>query len=136
MFLVLYCIEYCIIYNVARIALSVQRLATCWTVRGSNHNGDEIFRTRPDRPWGPASLLYNGYRISLPELKRLGRGVNNTPHLSPRLKKEYSYTYSPLCAFVESYRVKFTFYYTQFCCILKPFANERKFCVLRVACRR
>ena len=25
--------------------------------------GDEIFRTRPDRPWGPPSLLYNGYRV-------------------------------------------------------------------------
>ena len=25
--------------------------------------GDEIFRTRPDRPWGPPSLLYNGYRF-------------------------------------------------------------------------
>jgi hypothetical protein len=24
--------------------------------------GDEIFRTRPDWPWGPPSLLYNGYR--------------------------------------------------------------------------
>jgi hypothetical protein len=23
----------------------------------------EIFRTRPDRPWGPPSLLYNGYRF-------------------------------------------------------------------------
>jgi hypothetical protein len=23
----------------------------------------EIFRTRPDRPWGPSSLLYNGYRV-------------------------------------------------------------------------
>ena len=23
----------------------------------------EIFRTRPDRPWGPHSLLYNGYRV-------------------------------------------------------------------------
>ena len=22
-----------------------------------------IFRTRPDRPWGPPSLLYNGYRV-------------------------------------------------------------------------
>ena len=26
--------------------------------------GDEIFRTSPDRPWGPPSLLYNGYRVS------------------------------------------------------------------------
>ena len=23
----------------------------------------EIFRTRPDLPWGPPSLLYNGYRV-------------------------------------------------------------------------
>ena len=23
----------------------------------------EIFRTCPDRPWGPPSLLYNGYRV-------------------------------------------------------------------------
>jgi hypothetical protein len=23
----------------------------------------KIFRTCPDRPWGPPSLLYNGYRI-------------------------------------------------------------------------
>jgi hypothetical protein len=25
--------------------------------------GGEIFRTRPDRPGGPPSLLYNGYRV-------------------------------------------------------------------------
>jgi len=25
--------------------------------------GGEIFRTSPDRPWGPASFLYNGYRV-------------------------------------------------------------------------
>jgi len=24
---------------------------------------DEIFRTRPGRPWGPPSPLYNGYRV-------------------------------------------------------------------------
>jgi hypothetical protein len=27
--------------------------------------GGEIFLTRPDRPWGPLSLLYNGYRVFL-----------------------------------------------------------------------
>ena len=36
---------------------------TGWTARGSNPGGGEIFRTRPDRPWGPPSLLYNGYRV-------------------------------------------------------------------------
>jgi hypothetical protein len=35
--------------------LSYVRLATSWTVRGSNPDGGEIFRTCPDRPWGPAS---------------------------------------------------------------------------------
>jgi len=25
--------------------------------------GGEIFRTCPDRPWGPPSPLYNGYRV-------------------------------------------------------------------------
>jgi hypothetical protein len=32
------------------------------TFWGSNPGGGKIFRTRPDRPWGPPSLLYNGYR--------------------------------------------------------------------------
>ena len=47
----------------AVIAQSVWPLATGWTVRGSNPGGGEIFCTRPDRPWGPSSLLYEGYRI-------------------------------------------------------------------------
>ena len=49
------------------------------------------FRTRPDRPWGPTSLLCNGYRVSFPGVKRPGRGVNHPPHLAPKLK-EYNYT--------------------------------------------
>jgi hypothetical protein len=47
----------------ARTAQSVHRLATGWTVRDRIPMGGEIFRTRPDRPWGPPSLLYNGYRV-------------------------------------------------------------------------
>jgi hypothetical protein len=50
--------------------------------------GGEIFSTRPDRPWCLPSLLYNGYRVSFPGVKRLGRGVDHPPHLAPRLKKE------------------------------------------------
>ena len=41
----------------AGIAQSVERLATGWMARG------KIFRSRTDRPWGPPSLLYNGYRV-------------------------------------------------------------------------
>ena len=37
--------------------------ATGWTVRGSNPDGGEIFRTRPERPWGQPNLLYNKYRV-------------------------------------------------------------------------
>jgi len=48
-------------------AQSVQRLAT------------EIFRTRPDRLWGPHNLLYEWYRVSVPGAS--GRGVALTTHL-------------------------------------------------------
>ena len=41
--------------------------------------GGGIFPTRPYRPWGPPSLLYNGYRISFPGLKRPGPGVDHSP---------------------------------------------------------
>ena len=47
-------------------------------VRRSNPRGGEIFRTCPDRPWGPPSLLYNGYRVFLGV--KSGRGVRLTPH--------------------------------------------------------
>ena len=46
-----------------RTAQSVKRLATGWTVRGSNPGGGEIFRTCPDRPWGPPSFLYNRNQV-------------------------------------------------------------------------
>ena len=45
--------------DLAGIAQSVYRFTTGWTVRESNSGRSEIFRTRPDRPCGPPSLLYN-----------------------------------------------------------------------------
>jgi hypothetical protein len=50
--------------------------------------GGEIFRIRTDRPWGSPSLLYNAYRIPFPGVKRPERGVDNPPHIAPRLKEE------------------------------------------------
>ena len=41
----------------AAVAQSVQRLATGWSVRGSNPGGSETFRTRPHPPCDPPSLL-------------------------------------------------------------------------------
>jgi hypothetical protein len=46
-----------------RIGQSIQQLAMGWTVWGSNPGGGEIFRTCPDWPWGPPSLLYDGYLV-------------------------------------------------------------------------
>jgi hypothetical protein len=45
------------------ISQSVKRIATGWKLRGWYPGGDEILRTRPERPWGPLSLLYKGYRF-------------------------------------------------------------------------
>ena len=36
-------------------------IATRYGLEGPG--GGEIFCTLPDRPWGPASLLYNGYGV-------------------------------------------------------------------------
>jgi len=58
-----------------------------WRVRGSNPSGGEIFRTRPDRPWGPPSLLYE-YRLSFPGVKRAGNGVNHPPTSSAEVKEK------------------------------------------------
>ena len=41
--------------------------------------GSEIFRTSPDQTWGPTSLLYNGYQVSFPGVKRPGRGMTTHP---------------------------------------------------------
>ena len=64
---------------IARMAQSVFRLATGWTIRESNPDQGEIFRTRPDRPWGPPSLLHNGHRV-FPGVKvRPGRDADPSP---------------------------------------------------------
>ena len=41
--------------------------------------GVEIFRTCPDRPWCPPSLLYNGYRVFPGSKERPGRDADPSP---------------------------------------------------------
>ena len=56
----------------------------------------EIFRTRPDRPWGLSSLLYNGYWVSFLGVKRRGRGVGHPLPSSAQVKERVQlYLYSP-----------------------------------------
>jgi hypothetical protein len=47
--------------------------------RGSNPGKGEIFRTCPDRPWGPPSLLYNGYQVFPGGKERPGRDADPSP---------------------------------------------------------
>jgi hypothetical protein len=55
----------------------------------------EIFRTCPERPWGPPSLLYNGYRVFPRGKEWLGRDADPSPPSGAMVKKEYSYTSTP-----------------------------------------
>jgi hypothetical protein len=58
-------------------------------VPGIESRWGEIFRTYPDRLWGPTSLLHNGYRL-FPGGKG-GRNVMTThPLLVPRLRKSWA----------------------------------------------
>ena len=52
---------------------------------GLNPGVGEIFHIRPDRTWGPPSLLYNGYWV-FPGVKRPGRGVDHPPPSSAEVK--------------------------------------------------
>jgi hypothetical protein len=46
----------------------------------------EIFRTHPDRPWGPPSLLYKGYRVFPGGRTRPGRDADPSPPSSAKVK--------------------------------------------------
>ena len=56
--------------------------------------GDEILRTRPDRPWGPPSL--HGYRVSNLRVKWPGCGFDHPPQSCAKFEeKEELYLYFP-----------------------------------------
>jgi hypothetical protein len=71
--------------------------------------GDEIFCCRSDRLWGTPNLLYNGYRLCFVVVKLRGVALTTHPHLAPSLKKECSYTFTPIWAFLACSSVNFTF---------------------------
>ena len=100
----------CYVFRWVGIAQLVQRLARDYTAWGSNPGGGEIFRSRPDRPWGPLSLLYNEYRV-FPVGKAAGCDVDILTLLAPRLKKEQTLHYFPLWSFAACSRGNFTFHH-------------------------
>ena len=70
-----------------RVARSVQQLTTGWTVRDRNPVGKR-FSARPDRPWGPSSLLYNRYRVFPVDKVRPGRAADHSPPSSAAVIEE------------------------------------------------
>ena len=69
--------------------------------------GGNIFRIRPDRPWGVHSLLYNGYRgFSFAGGKRPGHGVNQSLAPSAKIKNEDIYSINLLLTYCG---ITFTF---------------------------
>ena len=56
-------------------------------------SGDRIpvrtkFSARPDRPWGPTSLLYNGYRVFPGGKVRPGRAADHSPPSSAAVMEQ------------------------------------------------
>jgi len=75
------------IFNVSQVAQSAKRLATGWTVWGSNSGGGKIFCTCPDWLWGPPSLLYNGYQVFPGGKEWPGHDAYPSPPSSAMVKK-------------------------------------------------
>jgi len=78
----------------------------------------EIFRTCPDRPWGPPSLLYNGHRVFPGGKERPKRDADPSPLLVPWSRKSRAVPLLPLRAVRPAQslsactRVHFTFTFT------------------------
>ena len=69
----------------------------------------EIFRSRPEGPWGPPSLLFLEYRLSFPRIKRPGRGVDHPPPSIAEVKERVEMCLLALWAFVVCFRVNIMF---------------------------
>jgi hypothetical protein len=91
-----------------------------WTVRGSNRGRGENFRTCPDRPWGPPSLLYNGFRVFPGGKERPGRDANPSPPSSAVGHERVElYLYSP-CGTYGLYRASVS---VRGCTLLTPWSR-------------
>jgi hypothetical protein len=106
----------------AGIPEAVERLATNWTVRGSDPSGGEIFHIRLQRPWKPGTHP-DSYTIStraFPGVKIPRRGVNHPPSPSAEVKEIVElYIYSPLWAFTACSRMNFTIYIFSAVCVVR-----------------
>jgi len=54
---------------------------------GLNPGGGKIFHTCPDQPWGPPSLLYNGYWVFPGGKEQPGHDADPSPPFSAVVEK-------------------------------------------------
>jgi len=67
------------------------RVGKCLNIRAEISEGfilEMVRKPCPDRPWGPPSLLYNGYRLFPGGKERPGRDADPSPRSSAVVKKE------------------------------------------------
>ena len=97
---------------------------------GSNPGRGEIFRACPDQPWGPPSLLYNGYRVFPGGKVRPWRVIDRPPPSSAKVKERvelYLYLHLlPLWAFMVYSWVHFTLPLLKFVYICKFWIKMRQ----------
>ena len=61
----------------------------------AGRSGYQIFCIRPDRPWGPHSFLYDGYRVYIAGVKWPGHGFGHPPPPNAEVKDRVElYLYS------------------------------------------
>jgi hypothetical protein len=83
---------------------------------------------RPERPWGPRSLLSNGYRrVLAPEVNRPGRETDHSPPSSAKFKNAWSYTSTPHYVFMTWCLVKLRDNFTLYSAFVKLVAACQKF---------
>jgi hypothetical protein len=77
------------------IMQSVQSLSTGWMVwdlHCGHSKGLPLLQTCPYNPWGPTSLLYNGYWRCFLGVKWLQRGIDQPCPFSPKVRNKQRYT--------------------------------------------
>ena len=78
-------------HYVGPVDQSEQRLTTGQRVRDRIPVGTR-FSAHPDRPWGPLSLLHNGYRVFPRGKVRLAHAADHSPPSIAAVMEEQSYT--------------------------------------------
>ena len=87
-------------------------IATDYGLEGPGSNpGGARFSARPDRPWGPPSLLYKGYRVFPGGKLRPGRAADHSPPSSAAVMEEWSYTSTNPLGHTGPVTGKLYFYY-------------------------